>query len=180
VLRKNGIINEHLSQKDFDFLQYWGILREGLRYEYGTIFTEDDQQVTAHLSDPACREFLKNQCLGSTLKNGQVMHGGFFLGARNFYSWLREMPEEECKLINMKSVRKINQLYGHERLNRLHRKNARFINTCMMYTLGGAVVSDGLEDGRVVSGVGGQGSAKNKMELSGELFWCLARRENRT
>ena len=36
------------------------------------------------------------------------------------------------------------------------RRDARFINSAMMATLGGAVVSDGLEDGRVVSGVGGQ------------------------
>src|SRR5690606_17999286 len=36
------------------------------------------------------------------------------------------------------------------------RRKARFINTAMMATLTGAVISDGLEDGRVVSGVGGQ------------------------
>jgi acyl-CoA hydrolase len=36
------------------------------------------------------------------------------------------------------------------------RRNARFINSAMMATLGGAIVSDGLADGRVVSGVGGQ------------------------
>jgi hypothetical protein len=36
------------------------------------------------------------------------------------------------------------------------RRHARFINTAMMVTLGGAIVSDGLADGRVVSGVGGQ------------------------
>jgi hypothetical protein len=36
------------------------------------------------------------------------------------------------------------------------RRHARFVNTTMMQTLLGAAVSDGLEDGRVVSGVGGQ------------------------
>ena len=36
------------------------------------------------------------------------------------------------------------------------RVGARFVNSAMMATLMGAVVSDGLEDGRVVSGVGGQ------------------------
>ena len=56
----------------------------------------------------------------------------------------------------MRSVTSINQLYGHEEIDRLHRKNARFINTCMMMTLTGAAVSDGLEDGTVISGVGGQ------------------------
>jgi acyl-CoA hydrolase len=36
------------------------------------------------------------------------------------------------------------------------RRDARFVNSAMMATLGGALVSDGLADGRVVSGVGGQ------------------------
>lgn len=84
------------------------------------------------------------------------MQGGFFLGPQRFYKWLRELPDEEKKLINMKSVQKINQLYGHETLDRLHRKNARFVNSCMMQTLLGAAVSDGLENGQVISGVGGQ------------------------
>jgi len=38
----------------------------------------------------------------------------------------------------------------------LQRRNARFYNTCMMTTVLGAATSDALEDGRVVSGVGGQ------------------------
>src|SRR5262249_57579089 len=36
------------------------------------------------------------------------------------------------------------------------RVKRRFVNNAMMATLMGAVASDGLEDGRVVSGVGGQ------------------------
>jgi len=36
------------------------------------------------------------------------------------------------------------------------RVDARFVNVAMMATLMGAVISDGLEDGQVVSGVGGQ------------------------
>ena len=36
------------------------------------------------------------------------------------------------------------------------RSHARFVNTTMMLTTLGAAVSDGLADGRVVSGVGGQ------------------------
>ena len=39
---------------------------------------------------------------------------------------------------------------------RLQRRDARFFNSAMMITALGAAVSDGLEDGRVVSGVGGQ------------------------
>src|SRR5262249_50008473 len=43
-----------------------------------------------------------------------------------------------------------------EEAKRRSRVKGRFINNAMMATLLGAVVSDGLEDGRVVSGVGGQ------------------------
>ncbi len=39
---------------------------------------------------------------------------------------------------------------------RAARVDARFVNSTMMVTLLGAAVSDGLEDGQVVSGVGGQ------------------------
>src|SRR3954447_5405759 len=48
------------------------------------------------------------------------------------------------------------QLYGDEEINRRARVDARFVNNAMMATLLGAVISDGLEDGQVVSGVGGQ------------------------
>ena len=59
--------------------------------------------------------------------------------------------------IGMKRVSEVNELYGgNESLERLQRREARFFNTCMMATALGAAVSDGLDDGRVVSGVGGQ------------------------
>ncbi len=56
----------------------------------------------------------------------------------------------------MTSVARINDLYGEESVVRRQRRDARFINICMKATLSGAAVSDGLADGRVVSGVGGQ------------------------
>jgi hypothetical protein len=49
-----------------------------------------------------------------------------------------------------------NQLYGDEDEKRRARVDARFVNSVMMATLMGAAVSDGLENGQVVSGVGGQ------------------------
>ena len=47
-------------------------------------------------------------------------------------------------------------LFRSETLNRLQRQDARFINTAFTVTLLGAVASDQIEDGRVLSGVGGQ------------------------
>ena len=66
------------------------------------------------------------------------------------------MNEEYSKRICMTTVDNVNHLYGNQELKALQRKDGRFINTCLMVTLSGGVVSDGLEDGRVVSGVGGQ------------------------
>lgn len=56
----------------------------------------------------------------------------------------------------MRSVSFTNLLLCHEELNRRQRRHARFVNTAMKVTITGGVVSDGLEDNRVVSGVGGQ------------------------
>ena len=88
--------------------------------------------------------------------DGAVLHGGFFLGPNAFYAALRDMPEGERAKFQMKAISHINELYGDEAAKRVARRGGRFINTAMMATLLGAVISDGLEDGRVVSGVGGQ------------------------
>ncbi len=85
-----------------------------------------------------------------------VLHGGFFLGSAAFYAALRELPEERRRLINMTAISHVNTLFGDEERKRRQRRDGRFINETMMVTLLGAAVSDGLEDGRVVSGVGGQ------------------------
>jgi hypothetical protein len=50
----------------------------------------------------------------------------------------------------------VNELYGDEASKRAARVKGRFINNAMMATLLGAAISDGLENGQVVSGVGGQ------------------------
>ncbi|MFT4197854.1 MAG: acetyl-CoA hydrolase/transferase C-terminal domain-containing protein [Pseudoxanthomonas sp.] len=88
---------------------------------------------------------------------GEYLHGAFYLGSPDFYAWLQHLPAEQRRAIGMRRISEINQLYrGDEALERLQRVGARFFNTCMMATALGAAVSDGLEDGRVVSGVGGQ------------------------
>lgn len=88
--------------------------------------------------------------------DGALVHAGFFLGSGNFYRKLREMTPETRAKIAMVPISYVNDLYGDEEKKRLARRDARFVNTAMMATLMGGVVSDGLEDGRVVSGVGGQ------------------------
>lgn len=91
------------------------------------------------------------------LDEGHWLNGAFYLGSQDLYQWLRELPEPEKNGIGMTRISHINELYGgNESLERLQRRDARFCNTCMMMTALGAVASDALEDGRVVSGVGGQ------------------------
>jgi acyl-CoA hydrolase len=88
--------------------------------------------------------------------NGAVLHAGFFLGSRSFYRALRDMPRDVADKFRMTSIAYVNELYGGEDAKRRARVNARFINDAMMATALGDVISDGLEDGRIVSGVGGQ------------------------
>ncbi|MBV9542121.1 MAG: acetyl-CoA hydrolase, partial [Alphaproteobacteria bacterium] len=88
--------------------------------------------------------------------DGVLVHGGFFVGSNDFYARLRAMPPEQRARIAMTRISFINQLYGDEKAKLAARVKARFVNNAMMATALGAIVSDALEDGHVVSGVGGQ------------------------
>jgi hypothetical protein len=88
--------------------------------------------------------------------DGVVLHGAFFLGPQSFYRALRDMTPSQIARIQMMPVSFTNELYGDEDGKRRARVDARFVNNAMMATLMGAVISDGLEDGQVISGVGGQ------------------------
>jgi hypothetical protein len=88
--------------------------------------------------------------------DGVLLHGAFFLGPKSFYRALREMTSDQIARIQMMPVSFTNELYGDEDIKRRARVDARFVNNAMMATLMGAAISDGLENGQVVSGVGGQ------------------------
>jgi len=154
LMRKS--IHESISEEDFAYLQKFGIFKRELSFSEDEITTAEGYKLSNDLGDLDNRKNIYQYCLGEKLTNADVIHGGFFLGCQSFYDWLRNLSEEDRRLINMKSVQSINQLYGHEEIDRLHRKDARFVNTCMMMTLNGSAVSDGLENNRLISGVGGQ------------------------
>ena len=156
LLLQRKAIHMRLSKDDFDYLVRFGIFRKDIKYDDGEILTSKGQKIRADFTQEENTHLIMENCLGERLKGGAIVHGGFFMGPQDFYQKLKTMPAQERKLFNMRSVRRINHLYGHEEIDRLQRKNARFINTCMKITLSGNVVSDGLADGRVVSGVGGQ------------------------
>lgn len=95
--------------------------------------------------------------LADDVPGGHYLRGAFFLGSRELYEWLDATEAADPDAIDMGPVSNVNQLYGdHQALAMLQRRGARFFNTCMMATLLGAAVSDTLDDGSVVSGVGGQ------------------------
>ncbi len=141
--------------KDFAILQHHGFFSEATRYDEGHLIAPDGERVIANLANPASRRVMA-RCLGPRLRNGTLLHGGFFLGPADFYRGLRELDEPTRAAICMTNVYKTNQLDHNPRLYQQQRRDARFINTGMMATLSGAVCSDGLADLRVVSGVGGQ------------------------
>jgi acyl-CoA hydrolase len=94
---------------------------------------------------------------GRRLRGGRYLRGAFYLGSNAFYDWLRGLRGDAYDGLSMTRVSDINQLYGgREALDAVQRRGARFFNTCMMATALGAAVSDAVESGQVVSGVGGQ------------------------
>jgi acyl-CoA hydrolase len=159
LLLENEAIESKLNLDDFEFLQKFGVFKPGLTFD-GSFILDGQNRYSADLNDKNNLKQVCDNCLGEKLKNGILIHGGFFLGPESFYQELNDMSIEERKQINMTSVLNVNQLYeneyGCEELRVLQRKNGRFVNACLMVTLSGGVVSDGLESGQMVSGVGGQ------------------------
>ncbi|QSP96272.1 acetyl-CoA hydrolase [Marinobacter salinisoli] len=159
VLRKHQLIDSPLRARDVSWLVSVGVLKGSVEFRGGRLVI-GEHSVEGNLDNPDARQAIAAYLLGDRLRGGIIMHGGFYVGPERFYQALREMSEEQRSQICMTSVNYINQLYDHrygnQRLKASQRVHGRFINSAMMYTLNGAAVSDGLDDGRVVSGVGGQ------------------------
>ncbi|WP_374356986.1 acetyl-CoA hydrolase/transferase C-terminal domain-containing protein, partial [Chitinimonas sp.] len=144
-----------LRAKDVAWLQRFGILRSEVSWASGKLLL-DGEQYDADIHNAGSRERIIAELAGKRLTGGICLHGGFFLGPEDFYQRLRALAPSDKARIEMHRIDFINQLYGHGELARAQRRRARFMNTAMMVTLLGAAVSDGLETGQVVSGVGGQ------------------------
>lgn len=130
-----GIISEDLTQDDIKFLKYFGIFKSNAEYQG--------------------RQSLP-QCLGTKLINGKLIHGGFFLGSNVLYDGLRNLTPEFAKQIDMTRISRTNSILWARKLSTAQRIHSRFVNTAMIITLSGALVSDGLANLQEVSGVGGQ------------------------
>lgn len=144
-----------LTEEDFRDLQRFGVFREDLSYDNFQI-VNGKSTWSVDFRNPENRKRVAEECAGQKLKNGVILHGGFFIGSNEFYDELRAMDDDEISQFQMTGVHKVNQLYGDETLRALQRKNARFVNAGMKLSILGNICSDGLEDGTVISGVGGQ------------------------
>lgn len=134
-LISNNIINKEPNADDINFLKTFGIF-------------QDDAEYNGPSSLP--------QCLGKTLKTGKLIHGGFFLGSNVLYDGLRNLPQDIAEQFDMTRISRTNSILWSRKLAIAQRKSARFINSAMIITLSGALVSDGLANLQEVSGVGGQ------------------------
>lgn len=159
VLRREQLIDSPLRARDVQWLCRYGILKPEVEFKGGRLRV-GDQSLDPDLDSEEARSAIESLALGTALTGGVVVHGGFFVGPEAFYQRLRDLSPQDRQRICMTSVNYINHLYDHafgnQRLKAAQRAHSRFVNSAMMHTLSGAAVSDGLEDGRVVSGVGGQ------------------------
>ncbi len=153
--RRSGIIPRVLDDRSMAELKHWGILPPDAELA-GDQLTINGRSTSSNMDDPQTREVLLNQLENQPLRNGRILHGGFFLGPADFYQKLRELDPARHEQICMTGVRRTNQLLLDYPLYCAQRTDARFINTGMKVALNGSVASDALEDGTVISGVGGQ------------------------
>ncbi|MGF1692989.1 acetyl-CoA hydrolase/transferase C-terminal domain-containing protein [Photobacterium kagoshimensis] len=159
TLCDHKLITPFLTEDDVNYLLKIGVLKSDVSYRNGTLLI-GEHKVTANLHDAQCLQEISKHYLNDSLQGGIVMHGAFFIGPQEFYQHLRDLTPEEHEHFCMTSVNYVNDLYDHmlgnQQLKQVQRQHARFINSGMMVTLDGSVVSDALANGQVVSGVGGQ------------------------
>ncbi|MFB6355625.1 MAG: acetyl-CoA hydrolase/transferase C-terminal domain-containing protein [bacterium] len=149
-------INARLTSGDMEFLRRYGIVKEDVCLDGGSIQLPEGETIGRDLNDRETRSRFVDRALSDRLSGGVHAHGGFFLGPQSMYETLRQMDDEERRQIRMTRISFINDLYDDQPLAEVQRIDARFMNSAMKVTLLGGVASETLDDGRVVSGVGGQ------------------------
>ena len=156
ALHEAGRIQCPLTESDTDDLQAMGIVDPSYSWRGHHFLDQHGELEECDLHSSKGRQKLLGSCAGQPLAGAIWLHGGFYLGSNAMYQALREMPADEMAGLNMTAIDFINELQQDRALKIAQRQHARFVNSAMMVTLNGAVVSDGLSDGQVVSGVGGQ------------------------
>jgi acyl-CoA hydrolase len=156
-LHANGALPDVVDGRELTRLKRFGLIPDDAELHDDVLQLADGSRLALDLRSDAAIAAWNAALKGRTLREGRYLRGAFFLGSKDFYSWLRNLKGAAFDGLSMTCVSDINQVYGgREALDRLQRRDARFFNTCMMATALGAAVSDALETGQVVSGVGGQ------------------------
>jgi acyl-CoA hydrolase len=154
---ESGLLPPRLDAGSLQRLQRFGIADESVSLrDDGNALVISGKIHDNDTNSAATRKALLAAVAGRPLRGGVLLHGGFFLGPADFYQRLRDLDPTLRAALCMTSVLRTNQLLQNPPLYIAQRRDARFINTGMMVSLAGAVTSDGLEDGTVISGVGGQ------------------------
>jgi hypothetical protein len=170
ILIENQIIQSTLTETDIRFLHQFGILNKNIIYKNKQLILPSGEHISTDFNTPYVKKIIMNN-LGKTLLSGKIIHAGFFIGSNHFYRQLKELPYERLQQIEMTSVFRTNTLCWSHELSQLQRQNARLINSAMIVTLEGAIISDGLKQWQEVSGVGGQFDfAVMAQRLSGARF----------
>ena len=157
ALRAFDVLPPRLDAKSLRHLVAIGVLDGRSAIEGNRLRLADGSEVANDFDDEQSLAALDRHIEGRMLLGGYYLQGGFCLGTHALYEWLANLEGEDYAGLEMSRISEVNRLQlGHERLAVLQRRNARFFNTCMLATALGAAASDATEDGRVVSGVGGQ------------------------
>ena len=156
ALLEAGVVSQVLSAEDTALLKRFGILRPNVDFQDGLLVLPGGTRLMPDLKDRGTLQRIAQNGLGARLVGGVLVHSAFFLGSQRFYDALHAMPEPERRMFAMEAVSTVNELFSDVELEKLQHRHSRFLNICMKMTLLGAAVSDSLDDGRVVSGVGGQ------------------------
>ncbi len=157
ILRDRGVLPARLDQREVDRLTGFGMLAPGARIENGRLRLADGESIDNDFDSAEALARLDEHIRGRVLRGGHYLQGGFCLGSGELYRWLGALEGEDYDGLAMCRISEVNRLQrGIETLAARQRRNARFFNTCMIATALGAAASDAIEDGRVVSGVGGQ------------------------
>ncbi len=157
---EHGVLKRRPDVEQLVFMRRHGLLALDIELtapQQVSAWRRGAEERAIDLKDPDCLQgLIEDGWIGPKMKGGSLIHAGFYIGSPRFYEKLRQFDVLDQERISMTSIMFTNTLFGQERLKRASRRHARFINQALMVTLSGAVVSDGLSDGRVISGVGGQ------------------------
>lgn len=156
-LRDCGVLPARLDTAQLPRLIRLGILPEGVVADEQELRWPDGMRFGIKTDDEDVLSALDQRIQGRQLRGGRYLQGGFCFGSRVLYDWLAGLQGEDYDGLDMGRISHINRFKrGDEVLAAVQRRDARFFNTCMIASALGAAASDALEDGRVVSGVGGQ------------------------